>query len=236
MKTRIKKLTNEILSKAFNVKIYSTRAHGREDVCDMANVGQSIRTVFDVGANIGQSVEKFRSAFPESTIYSFEPVGHIYERLKQKYENDKRVNTFNLALGGDERTAKIYITPHETACSIIEPVSYDRFEEICVTTLDKFCAGHDVSSIDLLKVDTEGFDLEVLRGGAELLSSGRVGLVLVELGFDPNDGRHVLFDDIRNFLIKRDFSLYGIYDQQLEWSGERRLRYANACFIKRSWQ
>jgi len=80
-----------------------------------------------------------------------------------------------------------------------------------------------------LKVN-EGFDLEVLKGADSLLSSKCVPFVLVEVGFHPGDSRHVLFDEIRDFLMGKSYAVFGIYDQTLEWSGENRLRFANVCF------
>ena len=88
-----------------------------------------------------------------------------------------------------------------------------------------------ISRIDLLKVDAEGFDMEVLRGADRMLSAGRVGAVICEIGFHPCDERFVLFDEVREFLLPRGFSLFGIYDQQPEWSGEKRICYANALFL-----
>jgi hypothetical protein len=58
--------------------------------------------------------------------------------------------------------------------------------------------------------------------------------VLAEVGFHPGDDRHVLFDHVRDYLVPFGFSVYGVYDQQLEWSGENRLRYANVCFAHAS--
>ena len=74
------------------------------------------------------------------------------------------------------------------------------------------------------------FDLEVLRGGDKVLSAGRVAFVLAEVGLHPGDSRHVLFDDVREFLCAGGFYVYGFYDQNLEWSGTSRLRFANLCF------
>lgn len=70
----------------------------------------------------------------------------------------------------------------------------------------------------------------VLFGAAQMLKERRVAFIVAECGFDPLDTRHVLFDDIRSYLMSTDFKVFGIYDQQPEWSGEQHLRYANVCF------
>jgi hypothetical protein len=105
-------------------------------------------------------------------------------------------------------------------------------EEVDVTTLDDFLAANGVSAVDLLKIDAEGYDLEVLKGAEQTLSAGRVRVVMAEVGFHPGDDRHPLFDDVRDMLVDYGFAVFGIYEQHLEWTGEPALRFANAVFCK----
>lgn len=67
--------------------------------------------------------------------------------------------------------------------SPFEDVAATGTVSVEVSTVDDFCAAHGISRIDLLKIDTQGFDLEVLKGAAGALSSGVVRHVLVELNF-----------------------------------------------------
>jgi len=76
------------------------------------------------------------------------------------------------------------------------------------------------------------YDLDVVQGASRMLAEGRVAMVLAEVGFTPGDDRHVLFDDVRGLLLPHCFSLLGIYGQQAEWSGEKKLRFANAMFSR----
>jgi hypothetical protein len=67
-----------------------------------------------------------------------------------------------------------------------------------------------------------------------MLSQGLIPFLIAEVGFHPRDERHghghVLIDNVRYFLMENGFAVSGIYDQEVEWSGEKRLRYANVCF------
>ena len=125
----------------------------------------------------------------------------------------------------------MYLTPFSLTNSLIRPE-----DEICgtqdveVVTLDEFAARHGIGSIELLKIDAEGFDLEVVAGGSAMLSKGAVKSVLVEVGFRPGDKRHPLFDEVRDVLAGYGFHVFGIYDQHLEWTGEPSMRFANAMF------
>lgn len=230
VKRRVKAHVNKALENAMGVRLYSIRAHAREDWYDIKKSGCLIETIFDVGANIGQSARKFREAFPRANIYCFEPVRDPFQELQTTLRGDSHVQCFQVALGSTSGFGKIYLTDHSTTSSLVEPENSRGFEEVPIDTIDSFCEAHALDRIDLLKVDAEGFDLEVLKGAASLLSAARVAFVLVEVGFHPGDTRHVLFDHAREFLMPHGFSVYGFYDQNLEWSGESRLRFANVCF------
>jgi FkbM family methyltransferase len=230
VKRRLKKHVNKALENAMGVRLYSVRAHAREDWYDIRKSGCRIENVFDVGANIGQSMLKFRDAFPKANIYCFEPVRDLFQELHKTVRGDSHVQCFQVALGSAPGIGKIYLTDHSTTSSLIKPENSRGVEDVQIDTIDSFCSAHATQRIDLLKVDAEGFDLEVLKGGVSLLSSARVAFVLVEVGFHPGDTRHVLFDHAREFLMPHGFHVYGFYDQNLEWSGESRLRFANVCF------
>ena len=101
-----------------------------------------------------------------------------------------------------------------------------------MSTIDDFTCEEEISHIDLLKIDTEGFDLEVLRGAQQMLDAGKISFVQVEVGFHPDNTCHVSFDKIRDFLFLREYCLFGLYEQQLEWTGEAKLRFANAVFFR----
>jgi FkbM family methyltransferase len=223
-----------VLEKTAGVRIYSIQAHAREDWFDIRKSGCRMETVFDVGANVGQSARKFRYAFPDARIFCFEPVESVFQELQQSVAADSRIECFQMAMGSSKGVGRVYLTDHTTTSSLIEPENSRGFEEIQIDTVDSFAGQHGIETIDLLKVDAEGFDLEVLKGADSLLSSARVAFVLIEVGFHPGDDRHVLFDHAREFLMARGFHVYGIYDQNLEWSGESRLRFANVCFANES--
>jgi FkbM family methyltransferase len=169
-------------------------------------------------------------AFPEAEIYAFEPVAKTFITLKSKFKQVAKVNLFQLALGNEKSTQEIYVPQHNTMASLIKPQNYLASETVSVNSIDFFCQENEIFSIDLLKIDTEGYDLEVLLGAINMLEKREIKLILVEVGFNPKSDYHVLFDQVRDFLVPYGFALYGIYDQQLNWSGTKEIQYANVCF------
>ena len=113
-----------------------------------------------------------------------------------------------------------------------------------MTTVDAFCAVHGIDKIDLLKIDTEGYDLVVLEGARELLRSGRARFILVEAVLIVVDlhSRFVCARDFVRVLAEHGYEAFGIYDQMPHLDGRRSLGYFNLLFAHasefegRTWQ
>lgn len=213
--------------------IFEAAKHGISDVEDLRRATGRVGTIIDVGANTGQSAIRFRAAFPHARIISIEPVRETFDELKRRTEG-LDIESYRLALGAEPGLETIYLTPFSTTNSIVKPPDDEvrGVEEVEMTTLDHLMEMCRVETIDLLKIDVEGFDLQVLHGGQAALSSGRIRFVLTEVGLNPEESRHVLLDNVRDELSYYGFRVFGLYGQTLEWSGEKALRFANAMFCR----
>ena len=230
-----KKKLQTSIERIFRHRVYCFmhRKHGHQGYADMKYSGQKIHTIFDVGANTGQSAEEYSVTFPGASVSCFEPVSSTYAELEGNVRSMGHVNCHNLALGSEPGESTIYISDISTANSLINHGSGDRKETIQVSTVDIFAKENNVDKIDFLKIDTEGFDIEVLKGAEGMLSSGSVSFVQVEVSFNREGQKHVLFDDVRDLLAGHGFVVFGFYEQHLEWSGEQSLRFANALFYRK---
>ena len=195
--------------------------------------------VFDVGANTGQSARDFLDWFPGCRVYCFEPVADTFRRLESRYRRHDRVRTFPLALGANPGTGRMV---HEGIAEQFRLLRDDDpvdgavvLEDVRIGTLDEFCRSRGVDRVSYLKIDTEGADLDVLRGGAGLLAAGRVDLVQVEAGMNPGNDTHVPFEELKRFLEAHRYFLFGIYEQVPEWpTGKPHLRRSNPVFVAES--
>ena len=153
--------------------------------------------IFDIGANVGDFLMSVRNDFPQAEIHAFEPSPEVYQTLQRTTERRSNVILNNIAMGSRRGERVLQEHSRSVMSSFLSPgpamrtgpAYWDRGVEretpVPVETVDAYCADRGVSSIDLLKIDTEGYDLEVLRGAERMLSDGRVGLVLVEIIFRP---------------------------------------------------
>ena len=63
---------------------------------------QKFKSILDIGANEGQFATKIRKLFPDAFIHSFEPLPHVYEKLKENFTADQNFAAYNFALGREK--------------------------------------------------------------------------------------------------------------------------------------
>lgn len=149
--------------------------------------------LIDIGANAGHFTKDFLIFFPNAKeIFCFEPILHIAEKIQSNVD-DKRVNVINAGLGSVSKKLTISYPKGNTVIAsfhqytddvkdfykIIEPVT----EEVQVYTLDDTCADFSQDDAFIVKIDTQGHEIEVIRGGLSVLS--RASAVILECSFAP---------------------------------------------------
>ncbi len=197
---------------------------------------RKLETIFDVGANTGQTVRKFVRFFPDSKIYSFEPVRDTYERLSRTWAEHKNISCFRKALGRVVETKKIRLHSNSELNTFVDqsakgehPISE---EEVEIDTVDNFCSTEGISRIDVLKMDVQGWELEVLGGAAKMLASCSIHFVYAETAFRRTDNEMQHFAEFNDFLENHGFWLCGFYDSW-RWGEQRQyLGFSNPLYIR----
>jgi FkbM family methyltransferase len=181
--------------------------------------GRSNLTCVDVGANIGQTAQKLVTRFPGASIYSFEPVPATFAQLKLNTASFPGIECFNFALGESAGEALI-TTDRKGQNSLLSGVTSEGKTTVQIRTLDDFCSENRIDHIDLLKIDTEGFETSVLRGGRRMLSEGRIDFVVAECDFIPRpDEPHGDFFEIHDLLSQGGFRVVGFYNGGVDGRG-----------------
>lgn len=195
--------------------------------------------VFDVGANDGETVAEFLHAFPEAHVVAFEPYAACCEQLARRFLKNANVRVHNIALGAERSAAQLNLysgnrmnsllrladDPQNPMAKSFQPVGT---AEVTVETLDAFCHDHGFTSIDVLKVDTQGYDLEVLKGAARLLAEHRIKAVLLEVNFVPMYERQASFPELHGLLSASGYRLVDFYNQ-LRSDGVT--AWCDACYV-----
>jgi hypothetical protein len=106
-------------------------------------------------------------------------------------------------------------------------------EEVVITTIDKYCEEPHIENIDVLKIDTQGFDLHVLRGAQSMLERGRLHMVCTELTFVKQYIGMATPDQIYRFLFHLGYRFVSLYKVSRSPCGLA--EYANALFLNPSY-
>ncbi len=174
--------------------------------------------IFDVGANIGQTCNLYQKIFKIEDYFAFEPNLIAYNKLRQKFP---QIKSFNLAVGDKSTDIDFYISPISVLSTVILPKieskrfvfkqkiigkENSQFQKTIVKqiTIDDFVGEHNITRIDLLKIDVEGFELQVLKGSEKTLRSGIISIIQLEQHFD--DQRINNDSEIRLILQKFGFN------------------------------
>lgn len=190
---------------------------------------------FDVGSNLGQTIKKMIGHFSEATIFAFEPSKKCFESLKIDF-NSNKINLHNLALGASCGNLEFNEYSWSALNSFLKraygTAKINETYLVEVLTIDAFCISNNISHIHLLKTDTEGYELNVLKGASSMMERNRIQFVYVEIFFNENYIGQSSFGDIYNFLIENKFELVRFYD--VLYTNEGLASKTDALFINRS--
>lgn len=195
---------------------------------------EHFRTVFDIGANMGQSALTYLDRFPMANIYSFEPVASTYTKLAALAETRPRIHPFRCGMGKQQCNVPINLNPDSGVNSILHSRAGNHTEIIVVNTVTGFCEENHIDQIDFMKIDTEGYELEVLEGSRSLLERQNIRIIFAECEPIAKSNYNVPLPVLAEFLDPFGYELIGIYEQSpYYWAGKRSIRFSNAAFVCR---
>lgn len=148
----------------------------------MLRIAEKCNTIFDVGANIGYYTVQFANN-SKDTVYAFEPMTHQFDMLHRNLQLNSitNVHTTKKIVSNRDDQERIFFSGFEnTGKSSLVKKTHD-YEDISSVTLDSFCENHQIETIDLVKIDVEGYEFKVLEGLKRMLKEGKVTHLFVEL-------------------------------------------------------
>jgi|CXWL01.1.fsa_nt_gi FkbM family methyltransferase len=183
--------------------------------------------ILDCGGNVGQMAAAFRAQYPKAEIYSFEPVGSVYEELSRRCK-EIRVVPVHAAVSDHTGKAIINLTTGSEAHSLLpyqegNPCAQWTWvkgqEEVNLVALDDWCQQKDIPHhrVDILKLDIQGAELLALYGARKLLRT--VKAIFLEVCFVPIYKDAPLFAEVDHFLREAGFHRRAVYpsDQPHNW-------------------
>lgn len=242
----MKNLVNALL-KPFHAEIhgigYLKKLQRQSNLPDASEVqaklcGNKARVIFDIGANRGDVTRNYTQLFPGADIHAFEPTEEFHAAFLQQHSGNPRVRLNKLALSEKEGDALFYLNKSGDTNSLLESIhigaSSDKSCEtigsrtVRTQTLDNYCAEAGIEHIDILKIDTQGAELSILKGGERMFRERRVGLLYTEAYFKPQYKDQPLLYDIGNYLERFGYYLEGIYDP---YYNDKLILWCDAIFL-----
>jgi FkbM family methyltransferase len=158
------------------------------------------RVCLDVGANIGD----YSRALLEMTnaqVYAFEPLIEPFNKVEDlKKEFGDRIIPINKGVGANNEYLNIYfnkdVSAHASFSKDVQAVPYldnSSVESIEVITLDTFFENFNDLNIDFIKIDTEGFEWEVLQGAKNILEKYKPKIIQIEFNWHQLFRSHTIF-------------------------------------------
>lgn len=183
-------------------------------------IDQNINMIIDVGASNGVFASKIRKYFPNTLIYSFEPIPDSYRKLVKRFKSDIYFKAFNIALGNTSGKLKFNQNVHVGSSSFLEmstlhkeahphTKNYSKIN-VRVDKLDNLINFEDEKLNIFLKLDVQGYERFVIEGADQLLQ--KVKVIYTEVSFNELYKGQSLINEIIYFLEEKGFKMVGVED------------------------
>ena len=188
------------------------------------NLSKNIDLVLDVGAHKGESVKFFNKFLTIKKIISFEPNSSCFRHLKKFKEKYKILNLeiYNKGCGAKNEQKELNVL-FESSSSTLNAINLNskylklkknfflgfsngklyKKETIEIIRLDQFLINKKINHVDLLKIDTEGFEYSVLNGTGDIIKN--INYILFEHHYDDMIKKNYTFSNIHDLLISKGF-------------------------------
>ncbi|MEM7045817.1 MAG: FkbM family methyltransferase [Pseudomonadota bacterium] len=193
------------------------------------------RTVVDVGANRGQFTLLAAGLFPDAEIVAFEPLIEPFEKLIKVTAGLSKLRAFNVAIGPEPRSLPMNVSKRDDSSSLLPigalqeeifpDTGFARREEVQIRPLGDYLDPTEIRRPCLLKIDVQGYELDVLKGSEACLD--HVDVVYVEASFVELYQGQPLADEVIEALTSQGFCEMGRFNL----SSDRHGRAIQADFL-----
>ena len=183
----------------------------------------SINYFIDVGSHLGTYSDLILKYFKKSKIIMIEPQKEIFKKIKLKYKNNKKILILNHAISDKNVNRNLYINYHDLTSSLTKFNYNNNYlkikskifnttphgmikEKLIIKTIkmSTLLSKENITNVDLIKIDTEGHELEVLKGMGDKIK--KIKNILIEI---HNDKIFIDYNPkkVHQYLLKNNFIL-----------------------------
>jgi len=172
------------------------------------------KTVLDIGSNKGQFILLIKKLYKNKIFYSFEPIREILEKQKKFFKDKRNLFFYNIGIGKKYEKKKFYITNRKDSSSFLkverkikgnEDYRVEEERIITIKSLDKIMSEKKLLGPILMKIDVQGFELEVLKGSSSTLKKTKY--IIIEVSNDEIYFKQPLSNEIIKYLNSNNFEI-----------------------------
>jgi FkbM family methyltransferase len=161
-----------------------------------------LKVIYDIGANVGTWSVLAKSIIPSASLHAFEPLPAHHDGFVNNVRGLDNVTLHRIALGATNTEAVLHVTNYTDASSMLQPTEISSscgVAEVAqfsvpLRRLDDYRVEQGLPWPDLIKLDVQGFELEVLKGASECLRAAKA--VISEVSFVSFYKHQCLFHDV----------------------------------------
>ena len=205
---------------------------------------------FDIGAHHGESIKIFSNNFNLKEIHCFEPSPYNFEILSKnikKYNFKINVNLNNIGVGSEKKSVFLNQTEESSSSTIntfnknsnylkkkLKILNINNLNEyykkisINLISLDEYIEKNNINEIDIIKIDTEGFEFDVIKGLS--LKNKLIKFIYFEHHYDDMIEKNYTFKDINSILTK--FGFKKVFKSKMYFRKSFEYIYKNTLFEK----
>ncbi len=219
-----KRLIRRVLNGlGYEVRRLSGRSAGSSpDIWTWLRVSGGIRTILDIGANNGEFAEYLSTYFDARRTVAIEPLPGCAAQVRQREKAIRNLTVFECAVSDREERAVLFENAYAPASSLlpVSKISADEFPqtashqkevEVAVRRLDDLIDPSILEEAVLIKIDVQGLEDKVIRGGENTFRAAK--FVLIEMSFVPMYDGQPLFEEVHDLLVNIGFRFAGIKNQ-----------------------
>lgn len=173
--------------------------------------------IYDIGAHVGTWALLAKACLPDAEVHCFEPLTEHMDEFRHLTANVEGINLHQIALGSINGTRTINILSRSDASSFLIPgnlasehwrITEQETRETTVVRLDDYVQRMRIADPDIVKLDVQGYELEVLQGAERVLEG--VSWLICEVSFREYYDDQPLFEDIIAYLREKGFRMAAI--------------------------
>lgn len=185
------------------------------------------------GAHKGEEVEEYRK-LNYSPIHLFEPQKNLFKKLEVSFLKDKDVFLYNVGLGKENKTSKLFLSSSNegASASLLKPsghlkyhpeINFEDTENIEICKYDEF----DLSNVNYLNIDIQGYELEALKGSENSLNK-YIEYICIEISRKELYEGSVLKNQLDRYLKN-----FGFIRVSTRWASSK-IPWGDAFYIKKT--